>query len=134
MAKEPKTKATKVSVADFVAAVPDETRRADANALLKLFKEVTGQKPVMWGPSIIGYGVYQSPTGPWPRTGFSPRKAEQVLYVLSSHPEVNALLAKLGKHRIGKSCLYIRKLADIDAGVLKQVVAACWAEMAARHP
>ncbi len=130
MASEPKTKPTDVSAAAFVDAVADETRRKDGKALLKLFKEVTGQKPVMWGPSIIGYGVYQSPTGPWPRTGFSPRKAEQVLYVLADYPELDGLLAK---HKTGKSCLYIKKLADVDADVLKQIVTACWAEMARRH-
>lgn len=133
MASEPKTKPTDVSAAAFVDAVADETRRKDGKALLKLFKEVTGQKPVMWGPSIIGYGVYQSPTGPWPRTGFSPRKAEQVLYVLADYPELDGLLARLGKHKTGKSCLYIKKLADVDADVLKQIVTACWAEMARRH-
>lgn len=134
MAAEPKTKPTKESVTAFVDAVPDETRRKDAKALLKLFREVTGEKPVMWGPSIIGYGSYQSPTGPWPRTGFSPRKAELVLYVLASTPELQAALAKLGKHRTGKSCLYVKKLADVDMGALKQIVAGCWAEMARRHP
>lgn len=134
MASEPKTKQTSASVADFIDAVPDETRRNDAKALLKLFKEVTGEKPAMWGPSIIGYGVYQSPTGPWPRLGFSPRKAEQVLYVLADHPGLEPALKKLGKHRTGKACLYVKKLADIDAGALRDIVAGAWAEMAKRHP
>lgn len=134
MASEPKTKATEVSVTDFVNAVPDETRRADAKALLKLFKDVTGEKPRMWGPSIVGYGTYRSPTGVWLRLGFSPRKTELVLYVLADGAGQDAPLKALSKHRTGKSCLYVKKLADVDANALKQIVAGSWAEMARRYP
>lgn len=131
---EPKTKPTKASVTAYVEAVADETRRKDAKTLLKLFKEITGEKPVMWGPSIIGYGSWRSPSGDWPRTGFSPRKAEQVLYVRMGEPAQDALLKKLGKHRVGVSCLYIKRLSDVDEGVLRKVISGCWSSMNARHP
>jgi len=80
---EPKTKKTKASVSAFIAAVLDETRRKDAKAIDKMFREITGEKPAMWGPSIIGYGSYETSTGTWPRLGFSPRKGNLALYVLS---------------------------------------------------
>lgn len=135
MAKaEPKTQKTKASVAAFIAAVEDETRRADAKAIDKMMREITGEKPAMWGPTIIGYGVYTSPTGPWPRTGFSPRKANLVLYVLSDFKECQPLLKKLGKHKTGKSCLYINKLADVDAGVLRALIQASLAHMNKKYP
>jgi hypothetical protein len=121
--REPKTKPTDISVKDFIAAVADETKRADANAIDKLMRAVTGEKPQMWGASIIGYGTYQSPTGPWPITGFSPRKANLVIYVMDGYANKEALMAKLGKHKTGKSCLYINKLADVDQSVLREIVA-----------
>jgi hypothetical protein len=133
MAKAAKTQKTNASVAEFIAAVEDETRRKDAKTLDKMFREVTGEKSAMWGPSIIGYGVYNSPTGPWPRSAFSPRKANLVLYVLAEFKEAGALLKKLGKHKTGASCLYINKLADVDEKVLRDLIAASWKHMAATH-
>ncbi len=131
---EPKTQKTKASVAAFIAAIEDETRRKDAKALDKMFRELTGEKPAMWGPSIVGYGAYDSSTGAWPRLGFSPRKGNLVLYVLTAAKDQAHLLAKLGKNKTGKSCLYINKLSDIDEAVLRKVIAHAWAYMAAKHP
>lgn len=134
MAKaEPKTQKTKASVSAFIAAVEDETRRKDAKAVDKLMREVSGAKPAMWGPTIIGYGEYESASGPWPRIGFSPRKANLVLYILADFKGCGALLKKLGKHKTGKVCLYINKLADVDGAVLRQLVEASWAHMEAKH-
>ena len=119
-----KTKPTKISVAAFIDAITDKDRRADAKALVKLMQKVSGEKPTMWGPSIIGFGshhyVYDSGReGDMPLIGFSPRKAATVLYGLSSS---EALLPKLGKHTRGKGCVYIKKLADVDQKVLEAMV------------
>lgn len=139
MAYEAKTKATKVSVAAFIEAVPHEGRRADAKKLMKIMREVTGEKPVMWGPSIIGFGTYKytyesGHSGEACRIGFSPRAANIVLYVLSGLKEEAALLAKLGKHKTGKSCLYLGRLADVDEGVLRTMIANSDAHMRAKYP
>lgn len=120
-----KTKATNVSVSAFIDAITDEGRRADAKALVKLMQKASGEKPKMWGPSIIGFGshhyVYDSGReGDMPRIAFSPRKAATVLYGLSS---AEALLPKLGKHTRGKGCIYIKKLADVDQKVLETMAA-----------
>lgn len=130
---EPKTKKTRASVAAFIDAVEDDARRKDAKTLDKMYREITGEKPAMWGPSIIGYGEYESPTGPWPRGGFSPRKANLVLYVLSDYKERGALLKKLGKHKTGKVCLYINKLGDVDQEVLRELITRCWKHMGAKY-
>ena len=132
MAK-PKTQKTKASVAAFIAAVKDATRRQDAKAIDKMYREITGEKPAMWGPSIIGYGSYDLPSGPWPRACFSPRKANLVLYVLADYKGRDALLKKLGKHKTGQSCLYINQLADVDESVLRALVKRCWAHVKAKH-
>ncbi|QGZ94084.1 DUF1801 domain-containing protein [Terricaulis silvestris] len=134
MAKaEPKTQRTKASVTAFIAAVEDDTRRKDAKAVDKLFRELTGEKPAMWGPSIVGYGEYTTPSGPWPRIGFSPRKANLVLYIMDGY-DGEPLMKKLGKHKTGRSCLYINKLADVDQGVLREIVAKGWKSMAKKYP
>lgn len=134
MAKaEPKTQKNKASVAAFIAAVENETRRQDAKAVDKMMREITGEKPAMWGPSIIGYGEYDTPSGKWPRLGFSPRKANLVLYVMDGY-EGEPLMKKLGKHKTARSCLYINKLADIDEGVLREIVANGWKTMAKKYP
>jgi len=130
---EPKTQKTKASVSAFIAAVEDETRRKDAKLVDKLMREITGEKPAMWGPTIIGYGEYETRSGPWPRIGFSPRKANTVLYVLADFKECGPLLKKLGKHKTGKACLYINKLADIDAAVLRDLIQASWRHMQAKY-
>lgn len=134
---EPKTQKTKASVAQFIKAVEDDTRRKDAKAIDKLMREVSGEKPAMWGPTIVGYGQWVNNntlgSAPWPKIGFSPRKANLVLYVLSDSKECAALLKKLGKHKTGKSCLYINKLADVDEAVLRDLVAQSWKEMTKKH-
>ncbi len=130
---EPKTTKTKTSVAAYIAAVEDDTRRKDAKAVDKLMREITGEKPAMWGPSIVGYGEYQTKSGPWPRLGFSPRKANLVLYLMDGY-EGEPLMKKLGKHKTGRSCLYINKLADVDAGVLRELVEKSWKRMNAKYP
>ncbi len=134
---EPKTQKTKASVTQFIAAVEDETRRKDAKAVDKLMREVSGEKPAMWGATIVGYGhwVNNNTLGaaPWPKIGFSPRKANLVLYVLSESKECAALLKKLGKHKTGKSCLYINKLADVNEDVLRDLVAQSWNEMTKKY-
>ena len=122
---EPKTKKTRASVAQFLAAVENETRRKDAKAVDKMIREITGATPAMWGPSIVGYGEYQTPSGMWPRAGFSPRKASLVVY-LAPESKDEKLLKKLGKHKISLCCLYINKLADVDESVLRDVIARSW--------
>lgn len=127
---ENKTKPTKVSVTAFIGALTDPSRRADAKALIKLMQKASGEKPKMWGPSIIGFGschyTYDSGReGDMPLVAFSPRKAATVLYGLGGS---EALLAKLGKHTRGKGCVYIKKLVDVNEKVLEAMVAKAVAE------
>jgi hypothetical protein len=124
---ENKTKPTKLSVAAFVDALTDPVRRADAKALIKLMQNAAGEKPRMWGPSIIGFGSYHykyesGGEGNMPVIAFSPRKAATVLYGLIGHDDAPALPAKLGKHSTGKGCLYIKKLADVDQPTLQALI------------
>ncbi len=133
MASEPKTRPTDVPVDDFIASVENPTRRADAAVIRTMLEEVTGEKAVMWGPSIVGYGSYRSPTGDWPIAGFSPRKASMTLYIVGFEGQ-DELLARLGKHSISKACLYINKLADVDLGVLREIAEASVADTRARRP
>lgn len=136
---ETKTRPTQMRVADFIDAAPDAVRREDAKTLVALMSRITGEEPVMWGPSIIGFGSYHyryesGHEGDACRLGFSPRKAELVLYVLNGSPEQEAQLARLGKHKTGKACLYIRKLADVDMAVLEEIIRGALASMDARYP
>ncbi|HTE40270.1 MAG TPA: DUF1801 domain-containing protein [Steroidobacteraceae bacterium] len=136
---EPKTKPTRVSVTQFVAAVENDTRRADAKKLLAVLKKVTGWKSRMWGPTIVGFGVYHytydsGHSGTSPAVGFSPRKANLVIYVFD-FPGKADLLKKLGKHRGGlKQCLYINKLEDIDLQVLAKILRGGVVEAKKRWP
>jgi Domain of unknown function (DU1801) len=144
MAKaELKTKVTEVSVADFIAAVPDQRRREEAAVIDALHRKVTGLEPKLWGPSIIGYGSYNykydsGREGTMCRGGFSPRKAAMTLYLMGNYcdrqAEVDDLFARLGKHSTGKSCLYIKKLADVDLAVLERLVAISWQVMNEKYP
>ena len=144
MAKdELKTKATEVSVADFIAAVPDARRREEAAVIDAMHRRVTGRAPRMWGPSLIGYGSYASVydsgrSGTMCRAGFSPRKAAMTLYLMGHYcdrqPEADVLFAQLGKYKNGKSCLYVSKLADVDLGVLERLVTLSWDVMNERYP
>jgi hypothetical protein len=134
-----KTQPTATDVATFVAAIPDAGRRTDAEILVALMSRLSGEPARMWGPSIIGFGEYHyrydsGRTGSMARIGFSPRKAETVVYLIDGFTGQAELLARLGKHRIGKSCLYIKRLADIDICVLEAMVAASLATMADRYP
>ena len=128
MAKsDSKTKPTGRSPEAFVASVENETRRRDAERLLVLFAETTGMVPKMWGPSIIGYGRYQykyesGREGEFMLTGFSPRRANLAIYVMPGYSAMSDKLDRLGKHKIGKSCLYINKLADVDESVLAEII------------
>ena len=131
---EPKTRPTDVPVADFIAAVEHQRRRADAEVMQALLTEVTGVAPVMWGPSIVGYGSYKGPTGDWPRIGFSPRKAQLVLYVMGDFDAREALIARLGKVSTKGGCLYINRLDAVDEGVLRELVAASLAHLRAKYP
>jgi hypothetical protein len=119
-----KTKPTKLSVPAFIDALTDPVRRSDAKALIKLMQNAAGEKPRMWGPSIIGFGSYHykyesGREGDMPVIAFSPRKAATVLYGVTGFDEAKALLAKLGKHSTGKGCLYIKKIADVDQRILE---------------
>ncbi len=133
------TKPTKLSVAAFIDALPDPARRADAKVLVKLMQSTTGEKPKMWGPSIIGFGAYHythdtGREGDMPLACFSPRKAATVLYSLTSFKGAEALLAKLGKHTVSGSCLHIKTLADVDQKVLEAMIVKSVAALRARHP
>ncbi|MCA9390886.1 MAG: DUF1801 domain-containing protein [Candidatus Magasanikbacteria bacterium] len=124
-----KTVVTKVRPVDFIKAIEDEQKRKDSSTLLKLFKEVTGEKAQMWGEAIVGFGSYHyksersTQEGDWPLTGFSPRKQNLTVYIMNGFSEYGDLLKKLGKHKIsGGSCIYINKLADIDLKVLATII------------
>jgi uncharacterized protein YdhG (YjbR/CyaY superfamily) len=136
MAYKPKTKATAVSVKDFIAQVPNETRRKDAEALLKIFARATGWKPKMWGPTIVGYGSYtytydSGHSGTICVVGFSPRASSLSIYsgIYAGKPEAEPYLKGLGKYKTGKGCLYINKLEDVDMKVFEKLITAGVANM-----
>jgi hypothetical protein len=135
---ENKTQPSTKSVAAFIAAIENDGRRKDAKALLKMMQEVTCEKPVMWGPSIIGFGSYHyiydsGREGDMCMLGFSPRSSSISLYMTNNYKENEALKKKLGKHKPSKGCLYINKLADIDEGVLRQMIEKSWAAMKKKY-
>jgi hypothetical protein len=134
MASEPKTKPTGASVADFLEAVEHPGRREDGKIIAALMAEASGEKAVMWGPSIVGYGTYKGPTGDWPRIGFSPRKANLVLYLMSGMDGYADLLARLGKHKTSVACLYLNRLADVDMAVLRELVVGSLNAMREKYP
>lgn len=124
---ELKTKLNDASVDDFINTVPDEQIRADCFEIIKIMKQVTKAEPKMWGSSIVGFGSYHykgasGREGDWMLVGFSPRKQNLTLYIMAGFDRYEALLKKLGKFSTGKSCLYIKKLADVDKKVLKELV------------
>ena len=128
---EIKTRPTRESVEQFVASVEHPTRRQDAETLVALMSRISGEPPVMWGPSIIGFGSHSYTTrsghsGEMPKIGFSPRKAHQVLYLTCDARRLADGLARLGKHKTGVGCLYVNKLADIDLAVLESLIADAW--------
>lgn len=134
-----KTQPTKASVTKFLNNIEHETRRADGKRLLTLFKEITGEKPVMWGDSIVGFGQYHykyasGREGDFLMTGFSPRKSNLSLYVMDGFKQRDQLLAKLGKHKTSVACLYINKLSDVDESVLKQLIQKSYEHMQKTYP
>jgi hypothetical protein len=125
---EAKTQPTAASVTAFIAAVPDAQRRADCQTVLKLMQQATGARPVMWGTAIVGFGAYRSTyasgrAGDWPVIAFAPRKNDLTLYLMPGYDQQQDLLARLGRHKTAKSCLYLKKLADVDLAVLTELIA-----------
>ena len=129
-----KTVVNDASVEDFIASVDSESKKADAFRILDMYKKVTGEKPQMWGSSIIGFGQYHYKSerskqdGDWPLAAFSPRKQSLTLYISPGFAGYDSLLNKLGKHKTSKGCLYINKLADVDDKVLKELIKRSYAE------
>ena len=124
---ELKTKPTKASVKEFFNQIPDKERRDDCIAVAKMMEEITGEKPKMWGPSIVGFGTYHykyasGREGDWPISAFSPRKKDLTLYIMMGFEKQPELMKQLGKHSTGKSCLYIKRLSDVHIPTLKKLI------------
>jgi hypothetical protein len=136
---EIKTKKTNKSVTAFVNGLEDGVRKTDAKILYTLMKRVTGESPKMWGEHIVGYGEYHytsdrsTQEGDWPMVGFSPRKSAMSIYVMPGLKKYPLLTKKLGKHRAGVSCLYIRNLKDVDMGVLEELIRRGYEYMKQKH-
>jgi hypothetical protein len=135
---ELKTKPTACDVRAFINAIEHPVRRENSLTLLELFETITKQKAVLWGDSIIGFGQYHYQyasgcSGDWMKTGFSPRKTNLSLYLMNGFAEYDELLAQLGKHKLGKSCLYINKLADIDIEILTQLIKLSYVYMSKKY-
>ncbi|MCT6700400.1 DUF1801 domain-containing protein [Rheinheimera sp. 4Y26] len=135
---ELKTRPTGASIDEYIGSRANEEQQADCKTLMALLTRVTREEPQMWGPSIVGYGLYQytyesGRTGEMCRTGFAIRGKELVVYLVAEGAEQQALLKRLGKHKMGKSCLYIKRLADIDITVLGQLVIGSLAQLKARY-
>ena len=135
---ENKTKATDVSVESYLSAIEDDTRRTDCETLARLMTKATQEQPTMWGTSIVGFGSYHykydsGREGDSPLIGYSSRKGDITLYLESSFPGYEEFLSKLGKHKTGKGCLYIRQLSDVDQNVLKQLIVDSVAERKRHH-
>jgi hypothetical protein len=136
---EPKTKATGASVDSYIDAIGDEQRRVDCRTLVKLMSKITGEPPVMWGTGIVGFGNYHyryasGHEGDSCLAGFASRKGDISIYVTAGFEGREPLLAKLGKHKTGKVCLYVKRLADIDLGRLESIVKGSVVEMQRRYP
>lgn len=131
----PKTTVSDASVTEFIDTVTDATKKNDSLALVELFSGITGEKPKMWGSSIVGFGSYHyksersTQEGDWLLTGFSPRKQSLTLYIMPGFDDYAGLLADLGKHKTSKGCLYINKLADVDIAVLEKLIRESFAAM-----
>jgi hypothetical protein len=126
---EPKTKQTNASVEDFINTVKDETMREDCWAVVKLMQDATKAEPKMWGPSIVGFGLYtykyaSGKTGDWPLVGFSPRKQNLTLYVTAGYDGEDELLEKLGTFTRSKACIYVKRLSDLHLPTLKKLITA----------
>lgn len=128
---ELKTQRTTASVTDFVAGVEPDWKQDDARTLLEMLSEVTGEKPAMWGDALIGFGSYDyryatGNSGTWCRIGFSPRKRDMTVYLMDGTDNYGDELGRLGRHRLGKSCLYLPRLATVDLDVLREIATASW--------
>jgi hypothetical protein len=135
---ENKTRPTDASVDDYIASRANEQQRTDCRELMRLFKKVTGQSPRMWGPSIVGYGSYRYTSesgraGEAPFASFAIRGRDLVVYLYPEGAEQRSLLSKLGKHKMGKACLYFRQLADLDRSALEKLVVGSIAEARRRY-
>lgn len=135
---ENKTKFTGASVEEYIASRANEQQRTDCRELMALFKKITRHSPKMWGPSIVGYGSYRytyesGRTGEAPLAGFAIRGRELVVYLMAEEEEQRSLLSKLGKHKMGKSCLYFKQLADLDRSTLEKLVAGSVADLRRRY-
>jgi len=136
---ETKTKPTDADIDEYLASRASPEQMVDCKAIMAMCKRVTKQKPSMWGPSIVGYGKYtykyeSGHSGEAPMTGFAIRGKELVVYVIAETPEQVELLARLGKHKMGKSCLYFKRLADLDTKILEAIIAGSVAEVRCRYP
>jgi hypothetical protein len=136
---ETKTKFTGANVDEYLASRASPEQLADCKTIMAICKRVTKQQPKMWGPSIVGYGSYtytyeSGHSGDACLAGFAVRGKELVVYIIAENPEQVELLAKLGRHRMGKSCLYFKRLADLDVKVLERLIANCVAEVKRRYP
>lgn len=136
---ENRTKATGISVDEFLDAVPDPQRREDGRKLRAMMERLSGEPAVMWGPSIVGFGRYHyrydsGHEGEMCRIGFSPRARELVLYILGEVALGQPLIDRLGKHRTGNSCLYIKRLSDVDESVLEALIVARLEDMRRKFP
>lgn len=134
-----KTVGTDASVSDFLNAIEHPVRREDGLRLNEMFQRITGWQPKMWGPSIIGYGEYHykydsGREGDFLATGFSPRKANQSIYIMPGYQDYDHIVSRLGKHKLGKSCLYVTKLADINEAVLEELVLTGLDDLKKKYP
>ena len=134
-----KTRENEVDVSTFLAKVPDVTQRTDADTLIALLKRLSGAPAKMWGPSIVGFGRYHyryesGREGKMCRIGFSPRKGQTVLYVMGGFPRHAEIMSRLGKHKTGKGCLYIKRLSDVNMAALEELCAASLSYMADKYP
>ena len=134
-----KTHPTRLKVSEFIAGIEDKRKRADCRELMKLMREITGNRATMWGPSIVGFGKYHykyasGREGDFFLTGFSPRKQALSIYIISGFKAHAGLMEKLGKFKTGKSCLYVKSLDDIDRAVLKELVTESVAHMRETYP
>lgn len=136
---ELKTQRTNASVRAFLDGIPDADRRRDCKAVLRLMQQVTGLKPEMWGTAMVGFGLYRytyasGHSGEWFLVGFAPRKRDLTVYLMAGFDGLESLLARLGKHKTGKSCLYIARLSDVDTAVLEKMIETSVARLQQRYP
>jgi hypothetical protein len=133
MSKEVKTKATKIKFSEFLLTVAEEDRKKEIRILDKIMREATGKRPVVWGTAIVGYDRYESSSGQWPIVAFSPRKSSLVVYIMDGFKNKSRLLTLLGKHKLGKSCLYLNGLEDKNIDALRKIVEVSVKAMRNKH-